>query len=216
MSSEEETKKPFFSVICPTHNSEEFIRNALDSIAEQSFTDYELIVVCDACTDNTEAIAKEYTDKVYTCNYNRDGLTRNVGLDHATGEWILFIDDDDWFLHEYVFHMLHAVLMNTEADMLFFSFIWKYKGYIKQEHNCVFYAVWNKAWRRSYIGDTRFPDTKYISDKYFHEKVTQKPPKGIFWDMPMYYYNYLRKGSLSDELENERSNHEQTEATDNA
>jgi glycosyltransferase involved in cell wall biosynthesis len=46
--------KPFFSVIVPAHNSAEYIQRGLQSIVSQSFTDYELIVVCDACTDNTK------------------------------------------------------------------------------------------------------------------------------------------------------------------
>ena len=54
---------PFFSVIVPEHNSAEFMRKGLDSIRDQSFTDYELIVVCDACSDNTAEIAREYTDR---------------------------------------------------------------------------------------------------------------------------------------------------------
>ena len=53
-----------FSIIIPAHNAAEYIRKGLDSIKSQSYKDYELIVVCDACTDNTEAIAREYTDKV--------------------------------------------------------------------------------------------------------------------------------------------------------
>ena len=57
--------KPFFSVIVPEHNSAEFMRKGLESIKAQSFTDYELIVVCDACEDNTAEIAREYTDKVF-------------------------------------------------------------------------------------------------------------------------------------------------------
>ena len=50
---------PFFSVIIPAHNSAEYIRKGLDSIKEQSFTDYELIVVCDACTDKTVHVARD-------------------------------------------------------------------------------------------------------------------------------------------------------------
>ena len=50
---------PFFSVIVPMHNSAAFMRRGLDSIREQTFTDYELIIVCDACEDNTADIARE-------------------------------------------------------------------------------------------------------------------------------------------------------------
>ena len=56
--------KPFFSVIVPAHNSAAWIRKGLDSIRAQVWDNYELIVVCDACTDNTAEIAREYTDKV--------------------------------------------------------------------------------------------------------------------------------------------------------
>ena len=56
-----------FSIIIPAHNAAEHIQNALDSVTEQTFTDYELIVICDSCTDNTEQIAKEYgASLVYT------------------------------------------------------------------------------------------------------------------------------------------------------
>ena len=85
---------PFFSVIVPEHNSEKFMRKGLDSIKEQTFTDYELIIVCDACTDNTVNIAKEYTDKVFEIDKKRCGAARNLGLDNAKGQWILFMDDD--------------------------------------------------------------------------------------------------------------------------
>ena len=53
-------KKPFFSVIVPEHNSAEWMRKGLNSIRWQSFTDYQLIIVCDRCTDDTAKIAEEY------------------------------------------------------------------------------------------------------------------------------------------------------------
>ena len=82
-----------FSVIIPAHNSAGHIRNALDSIAEQTFTDYELIVVCDSCTDNTADVAREYADIVEEVEYHADGPTRNRGIELATGDWVLFMDD---------------------------------------------------------------------------------------------------------------------------
>ena len=61
--------KPFFSVIVPAHNSETYIGRGLVSIRNQTFTDYELIVVCDSCTDNTEEIAKEYGARTFAVDY---------------------------------------------------------------------------------------------------------------------------------------------------
>ena len=92
--------KPFFSIIVPAHNSAEFINRCLDSVKMQTFTDYELIVVLDDCRDDTDQIALLYTDKVLITWHGRDGLARNAGIDAAEGEWILFLDDDDWWIHE--------------------------------------------------------------------------------------------------------------------
>ena len=92
--------RPFFSVIVPAHNSAEFIRRGLESIVNQDFDDYELTVVCDACTDDTAEVAAEYMgfgDSIIMTDYGRAGLARNEGLDTAIGDWILFMDDDDWF-----------------------------------------------------------------------------------------------------------------------
>lgn len=195
-------EKPFFSVIMPAHNAENHFRKGIQSIAEQTFPDYELIVVCDACTDYTEQMARLYGSactclKTIRTEYGLDGMARNAGIDAAKGEWILFIDDDDWFLHEYVFQMLHDALETTDSDMLLFGFIWKGKGYTQNRPEGCSIAVWSKAWRREFIGDTRFPDTPYWSDQGFMERIIQKKPLVTWWDMPMYYYNYLRPGSIS-------------------
>ena len=109
-----------FSIIIPAHNSAGYIQNALDSVAEQTFEDYELIVVCDSCTDNTEEIAKEYGARTVTVDYHCDGLTRNKGIEMAQGEWVLFIDDDDWWLHEFVLDQLNSRISN-DIDILCFS-----------------------------------------------------------------------------------------------
>lgn len=182
-----------FSIIIPAYNSEQYIRKALESVQMQSFKDYELIVVCDSCTDKTEQIAKEYGAKTIAVNFNQDGQTRNVGIDNAKGEYILFMDDDDWFLHEFVLEQLHAKL--SGEDVLRFSFIWKHKGYAKCGN---YIAVWNKCWRREFIGSTRFSKKLYWSDVDFHNLMMDKNPRMTDWDMPMYYYNFLRKGSITD------------------
>lgn len=192
-----------FSIIIPAHNSENYIIQALDSVKKQTFTDYELIVVCDSCTDWTERLAYHYTDNVYKCEYGTDGLTRNVGLDHAKGEWILFMDDDDWWLHEYVLQMLSDRLDGdrTDLDVLIFGFIWKGVGYAPPVRGggVLWPNVWSKCWRRECIGETRFRNIKMESDLWFsHDVLTIKQPKISLWDMPLYYYNYMRPGSQTE------------------
>lgn len=190
---------PFFSVIVPTHNSQGYIRKGLNSIKEQTFTDYELIIICDSCTDNTINIAKQYTDKVYEIVAHSPGSSRNKGLEMATGQWILFMDDDDWFLHNYVFEMLHDRLLNFKKDFLVFSFIFNTRGYVSANLNI---AAWSKAWRREFLikNNIRFADTPVSEDVPFAEKA-HKIGKAEYWDMPFYYYNYLRIGSLSYRME---------------
>ena len=190
-----------FSVIIPAHNAEGYIRKALDSIKNQTFTDYELIVVCDSCTDNTASIAHEYGAIVEEVKFERDGFTRNRGIDIAQGEYLLFMDDDDWWLHEFVLEQLDRKLKEIpETDILCFSFIfkgWKYaapKG--NKGHRWI--AVWNKCWRREFIGNTRFPGMPRISDSFFDADMFKKNPRVYDWDMPMYYYNFLRKGSQTE------------------
>lgn len=189
-----------FSIIIPAHNAEDRIRKCLDSVKSQVFNDYELIVVCDACVDNTAEIAKEYGARVEIVNYCQDGYTRNRGLDVAQGEWVLFMDDDDWWMHEYVLTMLDDKLKeNPNIDVLCFSFIFKHWKYATPRGNRGnrWIAVWNKCWRRSFIGNTRFSDKYSTSDVDFHNWMMAKNPRIYDWDVLMYYYNYLREGSIS-------------------
>ena len=188
---------PKFSVIVPAHNSAAYIRRGLDSIRSQTYTDYELIVVCDACTDETATIAAEYADKVIKIDRGLDGIARNAGIDAARGEWLLFMDDDDWFLHEYVFAQLAGAVGKNHEDILFFSFIWKGVGYTRQSKDQMFFAPWCKCCRRKFVGRTRFPPVQYGSDAYFFADLMRNNPKAAAWDMPMYYYNYLRPGSMT-------------------
>lgn len=191
---------PRFSVIMPAHNAANRIERALQSVRSQVFNDYELIVVCDACEDNTETIARRYADSVTTINAHSDGEARNKGLQLATGEWILFIDDDDWFLHEYVFSQIDNKLKEIDVDVLCFSFVAKNWGYIKPRDNVNvdgadkhWTAVWTKVWRYDFVKDVRFPALPRGSDVHFTFRVWQKKPRVYDWDCPMYYYNVYEK-----------------------
>jgi len=191
--------KPMFSVIVPAHNSEAFIEKGLKSIKQQVFTNYELIVVCDNCTDKTAEIALNYADKVLIRNYGLDGLARNAGIEAAEGEWLLFMDHDDWWLHEYAFQMLHDFIMvrkHEPLDVVMFNFIWKDRGYCQQTRFRTV-AVWNKCWRREFVGDTRFPAKPYWSDVDFNRNMFDKMPIVTSMDHALYYYNYLKPGSIS-------------------
>lgn len=190
-----------FSIIIPAHNSAAFIEKALRSIRNQTFTDYELIVVCDACEDRTAEVSRMYANEVIVTGYGRDGLARNAGLDIATGDYILFMDDDDWWLHEFVLQQIADRLKNNLKDVICFGFIWKGVGYQTNTLGRIWPNVWSKCWRRHFIGDTRFTDVPMESDLYFtremFSKVTDNSQIDI-WNMPLYYYNYMRPGSQTE------------------
>lgn len=200
-------KTPKFSIIIPAHNSERYIENALESVEMQTFRDFELIVVCDSCTDMTEVFAKSYgaiTDKV---EYGCDGPTRSRGLDLASGEWVLFIDDDDWWVRPDMLEVLSDYIDVVEKagkqfDIVAFSFEWpNYTAIGTPTGNNGNYwpAVWNKCWRRNFIGDTRFPDVAMESDFEFWKEMASKQPRVLNFPVVFYHYNYGRVGSQTEQ-----------------
>ena len=191
---------PRFSIIVPVYNAADHLRKTLDSVKSQTFKDYELILVLDSCTDNSEQIAAEYTKDIIKVSYHHSGYTRNTGLNAATGEYVLFMDDDDWYLHEYVLELLDAKLKESGSpDILFFSFIFKGVKYHNPEGGEYLPAFWNKAWRHEFIKTIRvIGEDAYEGDVEFQEKALAKNPQIVEWNMPLYYYNYMRTGSMSD------------------
>ena len=193
--------QPFFSVIVTEHNAEKYMRKGLDSIRNQTFTDYELIVVCDACEDNTVAIAKEYSDKVFEVTWANCGKTYNKGLEEATGKWILFMDDDDWWNTPNAFQIIaDAIQEDNSCDILAFGFIMGTNGYhATQSSNHLYYAPWSKAWKASFVGDTRFAEVPHSADVSF-ANATHHRANIRFISDALYYYNYMRPGSISQKL----------------
>ena len=150
-----------FSVIIPAYNAEGHIRKCLESVRSQTYTDYELIVVCDSCTDNTAEIAAEYDAIILHCKDRNDGRARNHGLDIAKGDWVLFLDSDDWWIHEYVFEQMarRTNQVRADVDVICFGIIWKHIGYTSPVTGggSLYPHCTNKCWRRAFIGTERFP-----------------------------------------------------------
>jgi glycosyltransferase involved in cell wall biosynthesis len=92
---------PFFSIIIPTYNRSKKLKQAIDSVLAQTFTDFEILVMDDGSTDDTPEIIAEYKDQriIYQWDTNSGGPARprNRGLKIAKGEWICFLDADDWW-----------------------------------------------------------------------------------------------------------------------
>lgn len=108
------------SVIVPIYNVEKYLKRCIDSILEQDFRDYELILINDGSTDNSLEIAKSYCDdRIVLINKENEGLsaTRNLGIKIAKGEYILHIDSDDWIEQSY-FKNMYNLAKKKDADIV--------------------------------------------------------------------------------------------------
>lgn len=91
-----------FSIIIPVYNVEKYLNKCLDSVVKQTYKNYEVIIVCDKCSDNSESIVDEYVKKykkITKIYEEHTGLSkaRNIGVEASSGEYILFLDGDDYF-----------------------------------------------------------------------------------------------------------------------
>jgi len=119
---------PILSIIIPVYNSESYLRACLDSVVSQSIKDWELILVEDGSTDGSGVICDEYSsrdERIHVFHKNNGGVSsaRNLGLDKATGEWIAFVDADDWIEPNYV-ETLSS--LDNDADIVFFPMSFRY------------------------------------------------------------------------------------------
>lgn len=114
---------PKVSVIIPVYNTEKYLPKCLDSVCNQTLKDIEIICVNDCSTDNSPEILQEYAKKdnrIKIVNRERNGgisAARNLGLDAATGEYIYFIDSDDWIDLDYIEKMFFAI-ENSKANVV--------------------------------------------------------------------------------------------------
>ena len=90
---------PKISIIVPMYNSEKYIKKCLESILNQTYEDFEVLLVNDGSTDKTESIVNRYNDKRIKYIKNKKsgiGKTRNLGIDKSKGEYLMFVDSDDY------------------------------------------------------------------------------------------------------------------------
>ena len=118
---------PKISVIVPVYNTEKYLHRCIDSILDQTFTDFELLLIDDGSTDSSGTICDEYAAKdsrVRVFHKENGGVSsaRNMGLDNAYGEWITFVDSDDYLIDQSGLTLLART--NIEADLIIFSYLW--------------------------------------------------------------------------------------------
>ena len=115
-------KYPLISVIVPVYNVEQYLRQCLDSILNQTYQEIEVLLINDGSTDASDEICREYAERDNRIRYfvkENGGLSdaRNYALDRATGEYVTFVDSDD-FLMEQALEKLYATSLLGESDLV--------------------------------------------------------------------------------------------------
>ena len=106
------------SIIVPIYNKEKYIKKCIDSILNQTYSNIEAIVINDGSTDNSDNIMKSYNNKIikyYSRKNHGIGATRNFGLKKATGDYIVFLDSDDYLSDN---NAIKYLTMQMEMDNL--------------------------------------------------------------------------------------------------
>ena len=215
------------SIIVPVFHVEKELRRCLDSILGQTYTDFELILVNDGGNKAESLICEEYAKKdsriVYRYQSNQ-GLSsaRNTGLDIARGEWIMFVDSDDWVSEDFCKKAYEAVA-GTGARMAIFDLVYT-EGDSREGHihasmidtgiypsdeilkirltgDIAGYA-WNKIYHRSLWDNIRFPVGEiWEDDAIMHELMDKADKIAIIHDV-LYYKPYRRESITSQAMIN--------------
>lgn len=213
-------KKNFFSIIVPVYNGEKHIENCIQKLLKQSYDNYEIIVVNDGSSDKTSEIVSKYVlshDKIRLINKENQGVSvaRNVGIENAQGDYILFVDSDD-YLDENALNTLDSLLEQRKCDLLIYGFTVLgssnrfndtetlkvmienskmnkndlLKALISTKNNILGY-IWRAAYSRKMLltNDILFPDGIKISEDYmFLLNAVNSSKDVLVSDKELYYY----------------------------
>ena len=202
------------SVIVPIYNVEKYLSKCLNSLVNQTLDDIEIILVNDGSTDNSGIIAKEYkdkyTEKIIYLEKENGGLSdaRNFGIPYAKGEYIAFLDSDD-YIEEEAYEKMYEKAKKEDADYIECDFIWEYpnKQIIdkrieytdkKDMLTKVRVVAWNKLIKRELIinNNIRFPKGLRYEDIEFTYKLIPLLKKVLYIDKPFIHY-VQRKNSIA-------------------
>lgn len=131
---------PFFSVILPVYNRQKFIAKAIESVLAQTYTDFELIVVDDASTDDTARIVHSYDDIRIRYVKNETNIercnSRNRGIAMARGTYICFLDSDDYHLPHHLQTLYTEIEMRNTPIALLFTNSWNETNHTREARTC--------------------------------------------------------------------------------
>jgi glycosyltransferase involved in cell wall biosynthesis len=205
-------EKPLLSVILPVYNSEKTLKKCLDSIIAQTFNNFELIIVNDESTDKSREISDEYArndDRIKVILKENAGVSaaRNDGIMPAKGEYIAFIDSDDYIYPQMYERMLNII--NTyNTDFVCCGYLHKGKNYSLPDNILngsqaeiiynlknaqLFDYIWNKLYKKSIIKDNNvlFPSGySFGEDFIFNLKYFSCINNGYCISDILYFYSY--------------------------
>ena len=185
------------SIIVPCKDTQDYIKPLLITLHMVDFSNlgYEILFIIDNEEDKTVEVIERYmSDMSYKILYSKTtyvGMARNCGLDNATGEFIWFVDSDDWVINPDVIQQLISIMRETTDPIIQLKFV---SNYFTMQH---YSMVWQYFFRREFLEDLRFSNIQYQEDNDFMERALQKADlKQLHYlSIPSYFYNYRRPGS---------------------
>ena len=201
------------SVIVPVYDVEDYIDKCLDSLVHQTLKDMEIIVVNDGSPDNSEEIIKKYEKKYKNVKYvvkKNGGLSdaRNYGLKYAKGDYIGFVDSDDYVASD-MFEKLYNKIIEDDSDVSVCEFVYVYPdGKMVRSYSNLNYTnevdkkylisppmAWTRLYKKDLFKELSFKKGIYYEDLEMNPKVLKYTKKISFVDEGLYYY-IVRNNSI--------------------
>lgn len=212
------------SIIVPVYNVEAYLPQCIDSILEQTYKNLEIILVDDGSTDTSLDVCKRYARidnriKVISKVNGGQSSARNLGLENSTGDFIGFVDSDDW-IEPNMYEVLMETIYNYNADIAacaIFNYNYKKDTKVKTGNSgetvlydsfnsycdnlfipCkheIRFEIWNKLYKRDILKGIRFKEGQLYEEIFFMRHVLERTNKLAFIDTPLYNYRLCRPGS---------------------
>ena len=214
------------SVVIPVYNVEQYLPKCIESIMNQTYKNLEIILVNDGSTDGSQKICEEYKsidNRIKIINKENGGLSdaRNVGIDNSSGNYITFIDSDDYIDDDYVY-TLYKSLISYNADMSIASHKIIYPKRIidkaTDEKFCanskkvlekILYdegidlSAWGKLYKKILFNNIKFPKGRLFEDSATTYRLIDESKKIAVNSKSVYNY-VIRKNSISNEMFSEK------------
>lgn len=214
---------PEISIIVPVYNVENYIHKCIDSILNQTFSDFELILVDDGSTDDSGKICDEYKlkdNRVIVIHKENSGVSsaRNVGIDKSTGKFLGFVDSDDYIKKD-MYETLYKDIKEFDADISVCQIYDEYVTSCKSRavesdkikrcvldnitafklsimRNIIGVNVYNKLYKKKLFDNYRYPEGKTTEDAFITPMLIFNSKRISYNSLPKYFYVH-RKNSIT-------------------